>query len=156
MTIKSAGLLPLLLLISIPAWSQTAIELEKILNERTVTYGQAASFVLRAADLDIQTEGQGAFDFAAARKWLPKNAVPEGAARLDGISLLIMRAFDLKGGFFYTHVHSPHYAYRELVYKQVIQDRADPAMLVSGEILIFMIGRVLFIKEKAETKALEG
>jgi hypothetical protein len=54
-----------------------------------------------------------------------------------------MGAFGIKGGIMYTAVKSPYYAYRELVHQGIIQGRADPDMAVSGDLLLFMIGRVL-------------
>jgi len=43
----------------------------------------------------------------------------------------------------YSITKSPHYAYRELAYMEVIQGRADPSMNVSGELLLFITNRIL-------------
>jgi len=59
-----------------------------------------------------------------------------------------MKSFKIKGGIHYTISNNPHYAYRELVYKEIIQGRADPGMKVSGDQLLFMIGRLLSSQEK--------
>jgi hypothetical protein len=126
---------------AVPIFAQTAVEIEQLLGSDAVSYDQAAQFVLRAAD--IQVNPAEAFLYAAERSWLPKNAGSDDKASLEGVSLLVMRGFDLKGGLFYTASKSPHYAYRELVYKNVIQGRADPDMDVSGEFLLVMIGEVL-------------
>jgi outer membrane protein OmpA-like peptidoglycan-associated protein len=64
-----------------------------------------------------------------------------------------MGAFDLKGGIFYSIAKNPHYAYRELVYKEVIQGRTDPGMLVSGEEFLFILSRVLSLVEDIEGEA---
>jgi hypothetical protein len=138
------------------AHAQTGDEIETLLAEQRLSYGQAARFVLEAADLVSLPDAEAAFNYAADRNWLPKNASARGIARLDGISLLLMRAFELKGGFFYTHIRTAHYAYRDMVSKKVIQDRADPAMPVSGSFLIFLTGRVMSIKENIAITALEG
>jgi hypothetical protein len=88
-----------------------------------------------------------AFRYAAKRNWLPKKAAANDAARLDGISLLLMRSFGIKGGIMYSLTKSPRYAYRELTYKNIIQGRADPAMNVSGGQLLFIINRALSLQE---------
>jgi outer membrane protein OmpA-like peptidoglycan-associated protein len=140
------ALLPL-----IPAlgWSQAGDELEALLGSRALTYGQAARFVLEAAGAAALPGPGEALAYAKERNFLPRNAAEGAPARLDGVSLLLMRAFDLRGGLFYSLAKSPHYAYREMIYKQVIQDRADPSMPVSGDLLLFMVGRILGPREEA-------
>ncbi|MCL2209777.1 MAG: hypothetical protein FWC19_07515 [Treponema sp.] len=51
---------------------------------------------------------------------------------MDGIALLLMRAFNIQGGVMYIMTGSPHYAFRELVYKGIIQDRTDRYQFLSG------------------------
>jgi hypothetical protein len=129
--------------------AQTAAEIETLLSAPVLSYGEAAAFVLRAADVqvsEIQVSGT-AFSYALAQKWLPANAASADTAALDGVSLLLMGAFGIKGGIMYSGFKSPHYAYRELVYKGIIQGRSDPGMDVSGDLLVFMIGRVLDLME---------
>jgi len=129
-----------LILLSAPIFAQTAAEIETLLATDAVSYDQAASFVLRAAD--VETTGP-AFDYAAEQKWLSGKASSGGSATLDEVSLLIMGAFGIKGGIMYSATKSPHYAYRELVYQGIIQGRADPGLAVSGDLLLFMVNRVL-------------
>jgi len=169
----------------------TADEIETLLNANTVTYAQAARFVLEASDVTAIGDPEEAFNYAAERKWLPNKAAagdaarfdaislllmrflleaadvaairdPEeafryatqrgwlppkvsanNAARLDAVCLLLMRSFDIRGGILYTLTKSPHYAYRELTYRNTVQGRADPGMNVSGELLLFLTGRIL-------------
>jgi len=128
-------------------FGQTATELDALLATDTLSYEQAASFVLRAADISA---ADSAFSYASERKWLSATATSDGKATLSEVSLLIMRAFDLKGGIMYSALKSPRYAYRELVQQGIIQGRADPDLAVSGDRLLFMIGRVLSQKEGNE------
>ena len=130
---------------------QSADRIEALLASGAVTYADAALLVLEAAeriDPAAGTSADDAFRFAAERGWLPRDAGADYAARLDGLSLLVMRAFDFKGGLFYTLTKSPHHAYRELGYRGVIQGRADPMMSVSGDLLLFTVNRVLAINEE--------
>jgi hypothetical protein len=123
--------------------AQTAAEMETLLNTDAVTYAQATRFVLQAADAATITSPAEAFKFAQEKDWLPKGVSPETPARLDGISLLFMRSFGIKGGILYAFTKNPHYAYRELVYRQAIQGKTDPHMAVSGYQLIFITNRIL-------------
>jgi len=126
----------------------TADEIETLLNTNAVTYAQAARFVLEAADVSAISDAEEAFRYAQERGWLPKKASADDTARLDGVSLLLMSSFSLKGGIFYSIFKTPHYAYRELAYMETIQGRADPAMKVSGERLLLITGRILGQQEK--------
>jgi outer membrane protein OmpA-like peptidoglycan-associated protein len=134
--------------------AQVAEEIEKLLETEAINYEQAARFVLQAADMGdenglYQVFGPGeAFRFAEERRWLPQNAAQDAVARLDGVSFLIMRSFDVKGGLFYSLFKTPHYAYREMLYQEVIQGKADPGMAVSGDMLLFMINRFLSLQEE--------
>jgi hypothetical protein len=123
-----------------PVFAQTAAEIEALLSAEALTYDQAASFVLRAADTPVSCS---AFMYATERKWLSTKTAAEGNASLSEVSLLIMGAFDIQGGIMYSLTKSPRYAYRELLHLGVIQGRADPSLTVSGELLVFMVGKVL-------------
>ncbi|GHV86127.1 hypothetical protein AGMMS50230_17350 [Spirochaetia bacterium] len=145
-------LLIFLMLTPLLGWSQTGSEIETLLAAPKLTYAQAARFVLEASETVAIDNPEEAFRFAAERLWLPKNAAPAGTARLNGISLLIMQSFGLKGGLFYSAFKNPHFAYREMVYRELILGRADPDMAVSGDDLLFMVNRLLAFRE-AEAEA---
>ena len=135
--------LALLILLSTSLHAQTANEIETLLNTNAVTYAQAVRFVLEAADIAAITDRGEAFQYAKKQNLLPQKAAPDVAVTLENISLVLMKSFNIKGGIFYTIAKNPHFAYRELVYKEIIQGRADPDMKVSGDQLLFMIGRLL-------------
>jgi len=139
----------------------TAMEIETLINTEAVTYAQAARFVLDAANVMSANNPEDAFRYAVEQDWLPKNVASGDPARLNNISRLLMRSFGASGGIMYSLTRNSHYAYRELVYLNVIQRRADPAMLVSGEWLLFYVSRMLTRQEtqefvSARTKAREA
>jgi len=108
--------------------AQTASEIEALLGTSAVTYGQAARFVLRASEALKTSNTKEAFNFAVERSWLSKNVSPDSEARLDGISLLVMQSFGLKGGLLYSLFKSPHYAYRELAARGALRAGATRIM----------------------------
>ena len=130
---------------TLTAHAQSADWIEALLAKDNVSYADAALLVLQAADLLAAPTAAAAFSYAEEKKWLPRGAEADDGARLDGLSLLVMGAFDMKGGLFYTITKSPHHAYRELAYRNIIQGRADPTMSVSGDLLLFTVNRVLAI-----------
>ena len=136
------------LLLALPSFAQTAAEMDALLGAETVSYDQAARFVLRAADV-ADLSALEAFNFAMEQGWLPKNAGSGDAARLNGLSLLLMQAFELKGGLLYSATKSPHYAYRELEYRGIISGRTDPLMAVTGEQFFYLLGKILSLTEDA-------
>ena len=135
------------LLLPVSLGAQTAARLAAILEKPAVNYGEAAIFALEAAEKAYFTDPVEAFNFAKERNWLPKKAEAGGVARLDGISLLLVRAFEVKGGMFYRIAKNSHYAYRELVYMDVILGDTDPGMKVPGEEFLFMLGQLMDRRE---------
>jgi len=142
----------LCLLITIPCLTsaQTAERIEKLLKQDKVSYRDAALLVLEATghlESEKQTSADDAFNFAVERGWLPKNMEAQNAISLERLSFLIMQSFGLKGGLLYSLAKNPHYAYRELVYKDIIQGKAYPKMFVSGDKFLVMISRILAPEE---------
>ena len=133
----------------------TAQEIETLLGTNAVTYAQAARFALEASDTLAVPDHNEAFRYAAEHEWLPGHVSANDTARLDCISLLLMGSFNIDGGIFYSITKNPHYAYRELVYREVIRGRADPAMNVSGELFLFLTGRILSLRDD-EAAAIEA
>ena len=127
--------------------AQTGAEIEALLKTSSVTYAQAARFVLKTSEAAVISDQRAAFNYAAERNWLPKNVSPDSQARLDGISLLFMRSFNFKGGLLYSLFRNPHYAYRELAARGAFNGKSDPLMAVSGEQLLFITSRLLSIVE---------
>ena len=127
--------------------AQTAAEIETLLGTNTITYAQASRFTLEAASVFITNNPEEAFNYAAQRNWLPGGISANELARLDHISLLLMRSFEVDGGIMYSIFGNSRYAYRELVFRNVIQNRTDPMMLVSGERFLFYINRLLGMED---------
>ena len=124
-----------------------ADEIETLLKTGAVTYSAAARFLLEASETLAVSDPAEAFRYAMEQGWLTKKASADDAARLDEICLLLMRAFGINGGLLFSVTGSPHFAYRELVYREIIQGRTDPHMNVSGERLLFYTDRVFHKRE---------
>jgi len=124
--------------------AQTAAELETVLKTDNVTCAQAAGFVLASAeDAPAQNTLKEAFEQAVARGWFPQGTAPEDSITLGRLSFLIMKAFNITGGMMYTLFPGPRYAFRTMVSRSYIQGAADPAMKVSGERFLHILGKVL-------------
>jgi hypothetical protein len=129
----------LLILASDPLPAQTAAELEAILETSTLTCAQAARFVLAGAgQADADT-----FEKTLAKGWFSRGTAAEDPVTLGALSFLVMRAFGIRGGFMYALLPGPRYAFRTMVSRSFIQGTADPAMTVSGERFLLILGNVL-------------
>ena len=142
----------------IPAFvqAQTAAELEAILETSAVTCAQAAWFVSSAAG-DRTSPGAGSsnaassnitsaeasFQQALAKGWLKKGTTPGESITLGKLSFLVMKAFGMRGGLMYTIFPGTRYAFRTMVNRSYIQGAADPAMTVSGERFLHILGKAL-------------
>ena len=127
--------------------AQTAGELEAILETPAVSSSQAAFFVLASVNEGDESANasspEKAFELAVSNGWFRKGTTPDESITLRDLSFLMMKAFDMKGGMMYTLLPGPHYAYRTLVSRSLIQGTADPAMKVTGERLLLILGNVL-------------
>jgi hypothetical protein len=125
-------------------YGQTADAMDAVLGEPAVSYARAAQFVLAGAGvLSGDADTAGAFDYAKANGWLPKNARGENSINMGELSLLIMKAFDIRGGFMYALLPSGHYAYRAMVRRGIIQGFGDPHLKISGERFLLILGKAL-------------
>jgi hypothetical protein len=121
-----------------------ADEMDALLGAQEVSCVQATRFVLAGAGvLPDDTDSGTAFNTALANKWLPKKASADEPVKMGELSLLIMRAFKLKGGLMYTILPSRRYAYREMVYQKLYQGNVDPSLTVSGERFLTILAKVL-------------
>jgi len=145
---RSLFLLGLLFLLPAFLPAQTAAELDTVINASVVTCAQAARFVTVSARGDTPTEGnaghsQNEFEQSLEKGWLPKGTTPDESITLGKLSLLIMKAFDVRGGLMYTIFPGQRYAFRTMVSRSFIQGAADPAMKVSGQRFLDILGRVV-------------
>lgn len=130
--------------------AQTAVEMDALLETQALTYSQAARFILPASGaLADNVSADSAFGAAVDKGWLPKTAAAGDTARLDAVALLLMKAFDLRGGLFYRLFPTARYAYRELSYKRIIQGTVDSSMPLSGEYFFQILGRTMDLVEKS-------
>jgi hypothetical protein len=124
--------------------AQTAAELETLLETTAVSCAQAAKFVAASVgSADSAGMEKDAFDAAMAEGWLTKKAAAEKPITLAELSFLIMKAFDMKGGMMYAILPGPRYSYRSMISRSFIQGDADPAMTVSGDRFLLILGNVL-------------
>jgi hypothetical protein len=125
----------LFLLCSVLIYAQNARDMDRILDEKELSYTQAVRFILPAAGITTT--------IASEKGLLPTDAGAEKKITTGELSLLLMKSFGLKGGIMYSLFPSPRYAYRELLYRRCISDSSDPSAKVTGEQFLHILSRVL-------------
>ena len=123
------------------SFSQSAAEMDAMLQADKVSAAEAAYFALGAAD-QLQGIGsvQSAYDSARSKGWVL--AARDASLTAKDAAFLIMRAFGLKGGLMYSLLKNPRYAYREMVYKGLVS-RMDQAERISGAMFLSILDRTL-------------
>lgn len=134
-----------MLLIAAATFGQAAEKIDKILETEAATFGQAAYLIQTALDdgsdgLDFET----AFErFKSENQNLIRDSVTaEDVIPVKTYAFLLMKAFDVKGGMMYRIYPCPRYAYRDLQYLGVIQDKKNPDAVMSGASLLQILGRI--------------
>jgi hypothetical protein len=134
---------------------QTAAEMEDLLNAKEITWAEAAYFIRASGAEAVPVNGQAAvrqtaFQFFRERGQLPKKAEAEGRVRLGGLSLLLMRSFNIPGGLMYRLFHNGRYAYREMKSLGFLRGRSYPTNTVSGVEFLYILGELLSYTGDAE------
>ena len=150
--------LVLFVFIPVAAFAQVAQEMDILLETNAVTAAVAAHFALGAAGL-LPREVSGAdartaaYETARSRGWVSKG--PGEEITLQEAAFLIMNVFQLKGGVMYFFFNSPRYAYREMIYRRLIQGRAYSNMKVSGKRFLQILSSTLnYTGEREMTDAM--
>ena len=74
---------------------------------------------------------------------------PTQPVTLGQVCFLIMQTQKMKGGLLYSLFPGPHYATRELASQGLLKGYTHPNRVVSGEEVMWILGAVLDLKEKA-------
>lgn len=142
---RNIGIAAAIFLIVTTAFGQSAEKVDKILETEKATFGQAAYLIQTALNgdsdgLDFDT----AFDrFKSEHQNLIRDSVTaEDVIPAKTYAFLLMKAFNIKGGLMYRIYPCPRYAYRDLRYLAVIQDKNTPNAPMTGTALLRIFGRI--------------
>jgi hypothetical protein len=118
--------------------------MDRLLDTAAVDFATAALWVQSAAGLAPGgLDGEAAFAMAEQNGLLPAGASGGDPIRLDEFAFLLAQAFKLKGGIMYGIFPGPRYAYRHLSYRKILEGRIDPGQTLSGERLLYFLGRTI-------------
>ena len=122
--------------------------IDQLLAREIADFGSSVYMVLGAGELIEESATiREAFSKFQALGWRLQSKAIDDPLTIGELSYLIMRSLDLSGGLMYTIYPSPRYAFRELVYKNVISKQTAPRTVVSGEEVLRYLGAVLRMGE---------
>lgn len=123
--------------LAIPAFAQSNERIDELLGQREARVDSAAYIALSAGGLIGEGDSpERAFALLLEEGWLDGSRKPEEPVLIDEFSFIVMKALNLPGGVLYTVFPGRRYAYRELVFLDVVNGSGGPGRTMSGEEVI--------------------
>ncbi len=145
---KSSVRLVLLLSMALPLSAQSNQLLDQLLDQPAASFADVVYMTLSAAKLVAETATpQQAVEALQQQNWKVRILPADAPILLGDYSFLLMKAFKLSGGLFYSLAPGPRYAVRELGYLKIIPTDARPNRTLSGEEAVRILGNVMARKE---------
>jgi hypothetical protein len=147
---KSGAFLVLLFSITLPLGAQSNKLLDQLLDQPAASFAEVVYMTLAAAKLlpETATPAQ-ALEALQQQNWKVRMLPADAPIPLGDYAFLLMKAFKLSGGLFYSLFPGPRYACRELGYLRIITTDARPNRYLSGEEAVRILGNVMARKEGA-------
>ncbi len=141
---KSGLLVALLVSAVLPLSAQSNQLLDRLLDEPQALFGDVVSLTLAAANVVPDTATpEEAVQALQRQDWKVKILPVDSPILLGDYAYLLMKAFKVSGGIFYSLFPGPRYACRELGYLKIIPSEARPFRSVSGAEAVRILGNML-------------
>lgn len=125
-------------------FGQSTDIVDSILEQEKVLFAPAAYMVLAASgEAEESLDLEDVVSTLENMGWNYSGKSGEEPIRLGEYSYLIMKAFDIPGGIFYSLFPGPRYAARELVHRSFVTGDLSYLRNLSGEEALRILGRVL-------------
>jgi len=146
-----------LILTTLLSYGQSNEMIDKLLDSSEATFAESALLILQSAEIiDLYGTPDDAIKYLTENSWFRRLKEPDDLITLGDVSLLLMRAFEIKGGLSWNIYHSPRYAARELQFIGAFykQDNS-PYRKISGEEIINLIGWIMDFQNGEESAIIE-
>lgn len=145
---RVAFLAACLVLLAAAVHGQSNEMIDKILQERELTYGSASYLVLAAiGHVTEDVAAREAVRQLEAVGWGISERRPADALTLGEYAYLLMQAFEFRGGLLYRLAPGPRYAAREIAALRIAEGHALVGMTLSGERALRLLGRAMAYAE---------
>jgi hypothetical protein len=123
--------------------AQSNERLDELLSQAPARFDSTTYLILTAAQqIPETTTPADAFDAAVAAGLVPKTAKADGPVSVQDLSYLLMKALTLPGGLEWMFFPNPRAAYRELVYREAVNDSGGPDRAVAGDEVVRTLSTV--------------
>ncbi len=134
-------------LVLIPLGAQSNQVLDRLFDQPQAHFGDVVYLTLAAAKIVPDTATpEEAIQSLQQQGWKVSVLPADSPVNLGDYSYLLMKAFKVGGGIFYSLFPGPRYACRELGFLKVIPADARPLRTVSGEEAVRILGNLLALK----------
>ena len=131
---------------SLPGQQNAVID--ELLEEEKATFGKSVYVILSASEtIDEGLSPEEAAALITRKEWHVKPKGPEQPVTLGEFAAVLMKAFDIKGGLFYTLFPGPRYATREIEFRNFVYGRISPYMHISGTEAVTIVRKAAVWKE---------
>ena len=146
---KRAFLSAALFLTAMLIYSQSNEEIDAFMAKKQADVATAAYFTLSAAGMqNAASTAEAAPGYLNENKWFKEELKGDELLKASDASYLIMKAFAQKGGIMYSIAPGPRYALKEIKYLKLIDQKTDPAKIMTGEDFMILLSEFLSGKEK--------
>jgi hypothetical protein len=134
--------------VSFSSFAQQNEVLDELLEEEKATFGNSVYVVLTASGMieeDITPEDAAAL--ISHKEWRVKPKSADDSITLGELSAIVMKAFKIKGGLFYSLFPGPRYSTREIAFRGFVRGRVSPYMDISGLEAVTIVRKAMEWKE---------
>jgi hypothetical protein len=123
--------------------AQSNAFIDKLINEKEATYGESVFMALAAAGL-VKPDGSvaDAMAYLNSTTWGYAKKAGEPVT-LGDLCYVLMRAFNMSGGFMYALFPGPRYATREFQFLELVRRWPVPSRRLAGEEVLQIIGTTM-------------
>lgn len=115
------------------AFAQSAAFFTSVFESESITWEQASFLAMVGTDrLADNVSPSQAWEALSKTQWYTNIPERTSAITVAQYSYLLAKAFDVRGGLFYSLFGGERYAYREMVFKKVVPGSFDPSSVITG------------------------
>lgn len=115
------------------SFAQSASFFTTVFEAEQLTWEQAAFLVMAGTErVSDSVSPNQAWESLSKTQWYTNIPERGSAITVSQLSYLLTKAFEVKGGLWFTLFGNERYSYRELVFKKVIPGSLDPQSTISG------------------------
>ncbi len=131
--------------------AQSNLIVDQIIAAPTLSFGQAAFLAISAVeDVNNSFDIAGASKAVAEKSWGFKEVNADQKINLGEYCYLLMQAFKLPAGMWYSLFPGSRYGLREFQYLGFVGQNSWPDEELSGELALRIIGKILTYNEAKE------